>query len=214
MQNHSQIKAIVFDWDGVIVNSMQKIALAIQETAASYEVQISIPEIFARFSQPKEAFYKSIGIDPENKEGLNARHAAGDDKYLLNTELFEDVRLTLKKLSEKGLKLGIATQRMDTGKIAIRNEIEAHKLQALFPLENALGGEEKKEQKLLLLAKKFGITPNELLFVGDLPSDIQAAKKAGVKSAGISRGESGMVRLKAENPDYLLHSLSDLLKMV
>lgn len=225
MQKPSEIKAIVFDWDGVIVDSMHKIALAIQETAASYGVQISIPEIFARFSQPKEVFYKSIGIDPEDKDELNARHAAGDDKYLINTELFSDVRFTLEKLSEKGLRFGIATQRMDIGKIAIRSEIEVHKLQNFFPIENALGGEARKEQKLLLLAKKFGVAPAELLFVGDLPSDIQAAKKAGVKSAGISRHSPmglasapvdgpAAARLEDEKPDFILNSLSDLLRIV
>src|SRR3989338_675094 len=207
----SKIKAIVFDWDGVIVDSMPMIALAIQETAASYGVQIAIPEIFVKFSQPKEAFYKSIGVKAESKEEMNARHAAGDDKYLINTRLFSDVRLIIKKLREKGINLGIATQRMDTGKVAIRNEIEAHGLQMFFPFENTLGGEVKKEQKLLLLAKKFGITPSELLFVGDLPSDISAAKKAGVKSAAIARHESGKARLKAMKPDYFLDSLTNLL---
>lgn len=214
MQNLSDIKAIIFDWDGVIVDSMPMIAQVIQETAASYGVQISVPKILATFFQPKEAFYKSIGIDPEDKDELNARHFAGDDKYLINPKLFSDTLSTLEKLSEKGIGLGIATQRMDIGKVGIQSEIDAHKLQSFFPIGNALGGEDKKEQKLLLLAKKFGIEPAELLFVGDLPSDIASAKKAGVRSAGISRNDTGRARLEAENPDFVLNSLSDLLKIV
>ncbi|MDO8561720.1 MAG: HAD family hydrolase [bacterium] len=212
MQPTATIKAIVFDWDGVIVDSMPTIALGIQETAASYGVQISAEKILATYFQPKEAFYKSLGIDVENKAKLNARHSSSDRKHLaMDPKLFSDVLPTLKELHEKGFVLGIATQRVESGVIGMQREIERNNLQMMFPFENIESGPRTKEEKLVALIKKFGVAPDELLYVGDLPSDITVAKKVGAKSAGIAREESGKPRLKAENPDYFLNSLADLL---
>src|SRR3989338_62243 len=204
----SKIKAIVFDWDGVIVDSMPMIARWIQETAISYGVQISADKILSTYFQPKEEFYKSIGIKVKDMAELNARHTSTLNKYSIDPKLFDDVVSTLKHLSDEGLTLGIASHQKTPD---VQGDIDARGLRGFFAIENALGGEVKKEQKLLLLAKKFGITPSELLFVGDLPSDISAAKKAGVKSAAIARHESGKARLKAMKPDYFLDSLTNLL---
>ena len=212
MQYLSNIKAIVFDWDEVIVDSMPAIARGIQETAASYDIQISIDEILSTYFQPKEAFYKSIGVDTSDITELFERHNDGDNKYVFNERLplFNDVVPTLFRLAEKQFRLGIVTGRKQAN---IQSEVAEHEFQQYFPSEHILGGEDLKEDNIATLIRRFEIAPHELLFVGDLPSDITAPKKVGAKSAGISRHESGKARLKAENPDYFLDSLLDLLKI-
>ena len=213
MQYLSNIKAIVFDWDGVIVDSMPMIALGMQETALSYGVHVSVDTILATYFQPKEAFYKSIGVNASNLAELSVRHNAGDEKYVFNARppLFNDVVPTLEQLAEKELGLGIVTGRKQAN---IESEIAAHEFQQYFPSEHILGGEEAKENNIATLIERFEIASNELLFVGDLPSDITAAKKVGAKSAAIARHESGKARLKALKPDYFLDSLTDLLAVV
>ena len=213
MLNQSKIKAIVFDWDGVIVDSMPMAALVIQATAASYGVQISVEKILATYFQPKEAFFRGIGIDTTNVTELRARHSANDNKYLYNSNppLCSDVLPTLEQLAEKQFGLGIVTGRSQNN---IQGEIATRGLQRLFSSEQLLGGENAKEENLATLIERFGIASNKLLFVGDLPSDITAAKNIGAKSAGIARHESGKARLKAMGPDYFLDSLTDLLAVV
>ena len=210
MQNTSKIKAIVFDWDGVIVDSMPIIAKGIQATAASYGVHLSVDDVIAKYIQPREAFYKSIGIEPENKEELVTRHSTHISKHFSQPKLFDDVVPTLARLKADGIKIGVVSH---AKKPRVESEVKALGLQSFFDSENIVGEQRNKAEKLLSIIKQFGITPAELLFVGDLPSDITTAKKVGAKSAGISRHESGKARLKAENPDYFLDSLLDLLKI-
>lgn len=209
----SNIKAVVFDWDGVIVDSMPMAALVIQATAASYGVQISVEKILATYFQPKEAFFKSIGMNIPNLAELRARHSANDNKYLYNSNppLCSDVLPTLTQLADKQLKLGVVSGRNTAN---IQTEVARYELQKLLPSEYLIGGENSKEENLATLTERLGIVSNELLYVGDLPSDITAAKNIGIKSAAICRYESGKARLKAMNPDYFLDSLTDLLTIL
>ena len=211
MQNRSQIKAVVFDWDGVIVDSMPMIVRGIRDTAKSYGVHVSVDDVLATYVQPRHVFYENLGIKIENMEELKARHATNISKHFSEPKLFDDVLPVLAQLKADEIKFGIAS---GAEKQRIRDEMGTFGLQTFVASENILGGNTSKSEKLIHLIAQFGVAPAELLFVGDLPSDIQAAKKAGVKSAGISRDEAGRARLKAENPDYLLNSLSDLLKII
>src|SRR3989338_9634942 len=207
----TSIKAVVFDLDGVIVDSMPMIARGIQEVVKGFGINISADEILSTYIQPREEFYKSIGVKINNMEELYARHASAVKKHLVGARLFDDVVSTLTQLQNKGLTLGIASHQTMSN---IQNEIERLGFQKFFASENALGGHKSKPEKLTELVAQFGIASHRVLFVGDLPSDITAAKKAGVQSAAIARHESGKARLKAERPDYFLDSLSDLLTIL
>ncbi|MEK7107475.1 MAG: HAD-IA family hydrolase [Patescibacteria group bacterium] len=210
MQNPSKIRAIVFDWDGVIVDSMPMIARGIQDTAKSYGVHVSVDDVLATYVQPRHIFYENLGIKIEDVEELNARHADNISKHFSEPKLFGDVLPALAQLSAKGVKMGVASN--DTGP-RIPQEVKILGLETFIPLENIMSRRKRKPEKLTDLIAQFGIAPAELLFVGDLPSDITAAKKVGVKSAAIARHETGKARLKAMKPDYFLDSLSDLLRM-
>ena len=209
----TDVRAVVFDWDGVIVDTMPLIAEGIREVAKSYRVDVSVESILATYFQPKEAFYKSIGIEPEDMEELRRRHANMDAMTRLRSvgDIFADVRPTLEKLEKRGTYLAIATQRENP---YISEEITRLDLSNFFSLKYITGGQDKKEDKLKELAARFYVPIGDILFVGDLPSDIVAAKSAGTRSAGINRQEVGRERLARENPDVLLTSLTELPDML
>ncbi|MDO8552238.1 MAG: HAD-IA family hydrolase [bacterium] len=210
MQNQSIIKAIVFDWDGVIVDSMPMIARGIQETAKSYGVHLSVDDVLATYMQPRHTFYENLGIKIEDFDELNARHATNILKHFSEPKLFGDVLPALAQLNTKGVRMGVASN--DTGP-RIPREVKMFGLETFFPEDNIISSRKRKPEKLADMMARFGVKSAELLFVGDLPSDVTAARKVGALSAAISRHESGKARLKALNPDYLLDSLTDLLKI-
>jgi len=80
----------------------------------------------------------------------------------------------------------------------------------------ATGDEVKKgkpdPEGLLLAAKKLGVEPKDCLYVGDLPSDIQAAKNAGMHSCLVWRAHTPQ---GADiHADYRLDSLEGLVKLL
>ena len=55
---------------------------------------------------------------------------------------------------------------------------------------------------------------DEFLMIGDMPSDITAGREAGFWTIGVTSGVSKHEILTEYNPDLLIESLDDLLKIV
>lgn len=201
------IKAIIFDWDGVVVDSMPILAKGVQETAASYGVTVSIDDIVENYIQPREAYYKTLGIDVSDLDELNRRHWDAIHKHREIPPLFPETKDVLEVLVSKGYVLAIAsTQERDF----IIEQLNIFNIKHLFTDELIVAGEASKEDKLRIVISRINLPKDNLLYVGDLPSDITAARNVGIHAAGIERRESARVRLAILQPDYIFASLKDL----
>ena len=54
------------------------------------------------------------------------------------------------------------------------------------------------------------VTPQDCFYVGDLPSDIRAGKRAGVKTVAVLTGLASRERLEKEKPDFMYMNLQEL----
>jgi phosphoglycolate phosphatase-like HAD superfamily hydrolase len=54
----------------------------------------------------------------------------------------------------------------------------------------------------------------EAAYVGDSPSDIQAALAAGVEAIGVTWGVFDTAALAAEKPDILVHTIPELAEVL
>ncbi len=203
------IKAIIFDWDGVIVNSMPDIAVGIQAVALSYDVKVSIDSILDNYFQPRDAYYRSIGIDTTNIQELDERHRAAMYKYhqVRPSPIFPEVVDVLFYLKNNNFNLGIAST---SGTSYIINQLERFGIGNIFDKELILGGEVSKKEKLEKLIEIVNLPLYEILYVGDLPSDISVAHSVNIKAAGIERRQKAREKLSLLKPEYLFSSLNDL----
>lgn len=201
------IKTVIFDWDGVIVDSMPFVAQGIQETAALYGVHVSLDEVLDGYFQPRDAYYRSLGIDTTDMDELNKRHRAANLKYQQPAPIFPEVTEVLQFLKTHGLTLGIASTAEST---YIIERLADFGLSDIFETKSVVGGEIAKEDKLNNFLHNHNTLAQEFLYVGDLPSDVKAAHAVGVQAAGIERREAARRKLGALNPEYLFASLDEL----
>lgn len=75
-----------------------------------------------------------------------------------------------------------------------------------------IGSARDKSERLTSLAREKRTVPEQALYVGDMKFDIRAAKKAGMRSAGVSTGYDTREELSAESPDILVDSLTELME--
>lgn len=201
------IKGVIFDWDGVIVDSMTYIARGIKETAASFGVNVSVEDVVKNYIQPKEAYYESIGVDISNSAELTKRHLDFIKKNENPTFLYKEIVEVLEFLKSKNLKLSVASS---ADRDFILKEIQRLGLNEFFEEGLIPGGEPPKPAKLSKIIELFKLPPNELLYVGDLPTDMIVGRNAGMKVFAVGRDEFAYQRLTKTNPDFISESLDGL----
>ena len=61
-----------------------------------------------------------------------------------------------------------------------------------------------------LILDQFDIAPTEALIVGDGDTDIEAGKRAGIITCGVTYGLSNKETVRAAQPDVTIDSLTEL----
>jgi HAD superfamily hydrolase (TIGR01509 family) len=128
--------------------------------------------------------------------------------------LHEDALICLGSLKDAGFKLALVS---NGSRARVEQELTKFKLLPYF--EVILFGEKKEELKPspVMLDTALGLMdlePQDAVYVGDSPVDIQAAKSASVPSIAIARGPIQAERLLRENPEYVFGGLRDMVKFL
>ncbi len=212
-------KAIIFDLDGTLLDTLQDIADAANAALA----EAGLP------THPAQAFRYFIGNGIETlmrrcsgnvlpSEGLlrlveqnRLRYAAGCTR---TTAPYTGVKAVLKTLQERKLPLAVLSNKPD--------DFTKQMVRHYFPettFAQALGHAEGRPAKpdpaaALEIAGRLAVKPEEVLFVGDSGTDMQTANAAGMRGLGALWGFRDAGELRENGARALLEKPEDLLKYV
>jgi len=182
------IKAIIFDVDGVLVDSKNANVALFQKILqkAGYS-ESSREEILKYFHLPLwQALEKLTGSD-DQKEIERVWNLAKDPSMRDNTLLnFPDKLEYILEELHKRYKLAIVTSRIRVGIEDIFNAREIkHLFDAVVTFEDVKNPKPHPEP-LLLALEKLNLSSNEAMYIGDSATDIDAAKAANMRSIYLS----------------------------
>jgi phosphoglycolate phosphatase len=128
--------------------------------------------------------------------------------------LFPEVLATLAALKEKGLLLGVVTNKPTPFVMPL---LESFGMADDFQV--IIGGDDVKQKKphpeaLFNTMNAMKLSADQLLFVGDSRNDIQAAQAAGCLSVGLTYGYNYGEAIELSNPDVVVDSFHDLLPLL
>ncbi len=224
------IAAVLFDLDGTLIDCMKPMEKAFVRVIESLGIPLNESAkvnvgnnlgavLLSRgSSRLMEAFLLwriggLIGVAP-HKRVIMMPLAYFKLKHIAETSsLYKGVPEALQNLQEMGLRLAIVTtrSRKDVLRALRRLSIESY-FEVIIAREDAERGKPFPEPVLKAL-EYLNLEPSETVMVGDMPTDIQAGRRAGTRTIGLMTGIFNKELIRIE-PDVLVHSINDVPKIV
>ncbi len=206
-------KAIAFDWDGTLVNSVSHIVQSMKYAAEKMAFDL-LPDANIRniiglgMGEAIRTLYSDISdadIDVFKMHYKKAFFAT----EVGPKQLFPGVNNLLKGLSEDGVRLAVATGKSRNG---LDIALQTTGLKSYFDVERCADETKSKPHPLMLfqIMSVLNVKPDELLMVGDTDFDMHMAQRAGVDRIGVSFGAQPGSRLEKYKPLEIVDSLDEL----
>ncbi|MDN5843433.1 MAG: HAD-IA family hydrolase [Alcaligenaceae bacterium] len=200
--------AVVFDWDGTLMDSTHHIVSALQRACTDLNLPVpSAQEAAWVIGMSLEgALYRLVpDLGPEQMQAFVQRYR---DHYLhgeAEPPLFEGMADFLAELHSGGVILGVATGKSRRG---LDRAIRTLSLQNVFRATRCADEAAGKPDPTMLhqLLQEFSMTPEQILMVGDTTHDIWMARNAGVDSLAVSYGAHPRSELDQAEPTALVSS--------
>jgi len=203
------MKILILDFDGVIADSLSLQVKSVNKFSNKFGYQkiisvkifkaYNMQEIIEKIKMPEK--YLITAIQKIREEA--SKHY---DKVLL----FKGINEVLVELSKK-YKLIILSSNQES---TIKTFLEKNNMKNLF---SAIYTGEKLFDKHIIIGniiKDFNVSKKDVIFIGDEQRDIEAGKKSGIKTGGVTWGYNSKERLIKENPDFLFEKAEELLQLV
>jgi len=202
------LRAVLFDWDGTLVDSAEKTFACYVRVFAAYGIAFDHAAFERTYSPDWYRTYEEVGLAREHWAEADARWLSC---YATEpSHLRAGARETLERLAGAGLVQGIVSSGDGS---RVRREIEDLGLAPFFGAV-VCGGEtafrKPHPEPLLLALERIGRAPGETAYVGDSPEDVVMAKSAGVVSVGVPGRFPNRKALAASAPDVLALSLDSV----
>lgn len=214
------VAALAFDFDGTLVDIAEPYSMAFNETLKKFGLPPFDPiELYrAGASDLKAQFlrvFSRVGADVSLVQECVKTHCEIYMRiHLKHLKEYDNALSTVRKLHLMGFKLALITGRP---RVQVEPELEFLQIRDCFnPVltSDAVARPKPAPDMVTRTADILNISPSRILVVGDSPDDISAAKGAGALSAGICGGYFSREMLVGAEPDFLLRSVSDVLRIV
>jgi len=227
MEKTKKFKAVIFDADGTLLDSISDIAAAMNKvlTGLGYPtydeerykeyVGDGIRELVKR-AVPADRLkeWLQTGEKGDGIDGLVEEYRAiYDVQWRVNTKPYEGIPGLLDELSLKKIKIGVLSNKMDEfTKTMVKELLPQWEFTAVF---GSRDGVPRKPDPAVPreIAGLMGIKPGDIVFVGDSGVDMQTACRAGMYGVGVLWGLRDAAELQENGAKLLIEHPSQLMKL-
>ncbi len=207
-----RVRAILFDLDGTLIDSVRDIATSVNWVLERVGLPTKSVEEVAGFvgDGVQMLLQRAIGVDdPARVHEAVRRFRAQYLRHCLDTtRLYPTVHATLAHFRAK--RMAVVTNKPYPATMRILDGLH---VTGYFPV--VLGGESVGQRKphpapVLKALDLLDVSPQESVIVGDSPHDIEAGRRAGLMTCGVTYGLTPRDALVAARPDHVLETMQDL----
>lgn len=217
-QRTSQSKALVFDYSGLLINDLFFTLEVVNKVFRKFTLPaINLQDFQREFKLPFYSIFTDRGIPQQNAIESSLKIYQTNYSVYKNSILpFDDAVICIKSLTNLGINLAIVSQ---TPRPQLAYQLDRFGLLRYFSSILALGESPREKPDPLPLietARRLGIEPEEMIFVGDMYEDLECARRAGTSSVAVDRPGSyhDRNRLLQAKPDFVIPSLLELTRLL
>jgi phosphoglycolate phosphatase-like HAD superfamily hydrolase len=198
-------KNIIFDWGGVIKDADKSHFWIVGQMLKYLGKEMSVEEIRKAWTEPYMSFWNKFFPDLTHEDEVKLYK-----KFIMSHDcpepaVCEGMPDLIKKLKNKGIKMIVLTTDLPD---SVLPEIKKFGLENVF--DNLITAVKDKAENINEIMEENNFISGETVFVGDANRDIEAGKVAGIKTIAVLWGVFSEEKLKAVNPDYLVHNIKEL----
>lgn len=206
-----RVKAVLFDLDGTLVDSLPTIAEAMAVAARMHGLEASAEQIVPFIGAPMNILVEEIyGVSPDVANAVNEDYVrVYHGGYVQQTPAHDGAQALLDTLRGAGIRLAVVTNKRDEG-AHLMTEIQGW-LDHFEVVHGRESGAPKPEAEAALAAlRKLDVSPLDAAFIGDTEFDMNCARDAGVAIVIGLVGSRDADRLRAEGATHIVHSLAEV----
>lgn len=217
VQMDRAIKTVIFDLDGTILDTLPDLVLitntALAEHGFAERTQAEILSFVG--NGPRALLSQAVPEDTSEKiidETFATWKRVHDEIDGLQTRAFPGIGEAVLALREAGVRVGVLSNKYDQ---AVQR-IMAAKMPGLFEVMHGDSDEYPRKPDptgLLKTIAELGGAPQTTAYVGDSPSDMEVARRAGCMRVAVSWGYRAPETL-APLCDCLVHDAAELLNII
>jgi HAD superfamily hydrolase (TIGR01509 family) len=213
------MKALIFDLDGTLIDSVYAHTYAWQKTLAEFGLHVPAWSIHRRIGMSGELLVKAVAreqaktVRKADIKRLGDRHTSVFHRIAPVCAPLPGARALLAFLRKEKIAHGIAT----SGKRSeFKKSLDALALSpAAVVIDGDMVAEVKPEPELFLLCQqKLQVEPDQCLVVGDAVWDVHAARRAGILSVGLLTGGFGEQELYNAGAMRVYRDAGELLERI
>ena len=205
---------IIFDWDGTLMDSLDKIVYAMQQAAQVNKLPVPSDEAVRNIVGLSLDVAMSKLFPAHSAEIQSAARDAYREQYRLSTKhpspLYPGIKEWLLSLKQKGYTLAVATGK---GRNGLNRVLVSSELSDLFTITYCADEANSKPDPLMLnkILKDLNIQADQALLIGDSSYDLEMANNANIDCIGVDYGVHAIDVLQQYNPIAILSDLPNQL---
>lgn len=215
-----EVKAVLFDLDGTLVNSLCDLADSVNFALTEYGFPTHETEKFKYFIGDGMAklIERVLPEDKRDDETLNEVLDTFMDRYRSHfadkTVAYGGIAELVKALNKQGFKLAIISNKAQEMAVEVVDKVLSG-LEFEIVCGKREGYPTKPDPTLTLeIIEELGLKPSECVFIGDSGMDMAVAKNAKVKSVGVLWGFREEKELRENGADYIVSSPDEILGII
>ncbi len=213
------IKAVIFDLDGTLVNSLADLGDATNFALEKGGFPTHETEAFKYFVGDGMPMLIERALPENHRDNVTIQNTLAvfmayyKEHYVDKTVPYEGVLSMLEELNKKGIVTAVVSNKVQEMAITVAHKLLGNGFKIICGKKE--GYPAKPDPTLTLkVISNLRVTPEECLFVGDSGMDMAVSENAGCVSVGVLWGFRGEEELLNNGADYIINRPDLILKVI